>query len=230
VRDEGLVGGAEVIGEFVERLVKAGCDPVTAAEVVTECFSFGIAAAPVHPNPPDSAAEKRRYWDREYRRRKRECPPESTRIHPNSETSYILKEDSKKDSKRRGSRISAEWLPTSEGHSFALQEGFSVSEIDREVQKFRDYWVARPGAGGLKLDWDATWRQWIRKGAESTGKTPTSAANGSHPDAGVDWDKTASLYASTGHWSKWAGPDPDHPQCRCPRDVLQKHGIEVHHD
>jgi hypothetical protein len=30
------------------------------------------------------------------------------------------------------------------------------------VEKFRDYWRAKPGAGGRKLDWDATWRNWCR--------------------------------------------------------------------
>jgi len=32
---------------------------------------------------------------------------------------------------------------------------------------FRDYWVALPGAKGCKLDWDATWRRWIKKETEN---------------------------------------------------------------
>ena len=28
--------------------------------------------------------------------------------------------------------------------------------------KFRDYWIAVPGAKGRKLDWDATWRNFVR--------------------------------------------------------------------
>jgi hypothetical protein len=37
--------------------------------------------------------------------------------------------------------------------------------IDRrtELLNFRDYWTAKPGKDGLKLDWQATWRNWCRK-------------------------------------------------------------------
>ena len=27
---------------------------------------------------------------------------------------------------------------------------------------FRDYWIAQPGSKGLKADWTATWRNWVR--------------------------------------------------------------------
>jgi hypothetical protein len=27
---------------------------------------------------------------------------------------------------------------------------------------FKDYWIAQPGQKGVKLDWSATWRNWIR--------------------------------------------------------------------
>jgi hypothetical protein len=33
---------------------------------------------------------------------------------------------------------------------------------------FRDFWIAKPGAGGCKLDWDATFRNWIRREMEKT--------------------------------------------------------------
>ena len=33
----------------------------------------------------------------------------------------------------------------------------------REHQIFGDYWRAQPGQKGVKLDWDATWRNWMRK-------------------------------------------------------------------
>lgn len=35
-----------------------------------------------------------------------------------------------------------------------------------EYEKFRDYWRAKPGKAGIKLDWDATWRNWWRKALE----------------------------------------------------------------
>lgn len=35
-------------------------------------------------------------------------------------------------------------------------------DLTEATDRFRDYWVAVPGARGLKLDWTATWRNWIR--------------------------------------------------------------------
>ncbi|WP_315298139.1 hypothetical protein [uncultured Actinomyces sp.] len=32
-----------------------------------------------------------------------------------------------------------------------------------EVERFRDYWTAQPGAKGRKADWAATWRNWARR-------------------------------------------------------------------
>jgi len=30
-------------------------------------------------------------------------------------------------------------------------------------ERFKDYWIAKPGKDGTKLDWEATWRNWIRR-------------------------------------------------------------------
>lgn len=35
-----------------------------------------------------------------------------------------------------------------------------------EAAKFSDYWRSIPGAKGVKLDWPATWRNWIRRSSE----------------------------------------------------------------
>ena len=32
-----------------------------------------------------------------------------------------------------------------------------------ELDRFRDYWTAQPGAKGRKTDWAATWRNWARR-------------------------------------------------------------------
>jgi len=35
-----------------------------------------------------------------------------------------------------------------------------------EHEKFCDYWAGVPGVKGRKLDWAATWRNWMRSAAE----------------------------------------------------------------
>lgn len=44
---------------------------------------------------------------------------------------------------------------------WALREGLSVVEIDHELGQIRDW--SRSSPKGAKLDWDATWRTWVRK-------------------------------------------------------------------
>lgn len=48
-----------------------------------------------------------------------------------------------------------------------------------ELDRFRDYWTAQPGAKGRKTDWAATWRNWARRCQEqhtqpSRGPAPRS--------------------------------------------------------
>jgi hypothetical protein len=45
--------------------------------------------------------------------------------------------------------------------------------------------------------------------------------------AQIDMDKVAELFKKTGVWSKYAGPEPGMTNCKCPPDILAKHGIIV---
>lgn len=38
-----------------------------------------------------------------------------------------------------------------------------------ETAKFIDYWTAKSGKDATKVDWVATWRNWMRKAAEQAG-------------------------------------------------------------
>jgi hypothetical protein len=39
-------------------------------------------------------------------------------------------------------------------------------DLDLETRKFADYWLSAAGKGGVKLNWGATWRNWIRKASQ----------------------------------------------------------------
>ena len=76
----------------------------------------------------------------------------------------------KKSKSKRGERI-PEDFPTDDDLLWATQEFPSVDH-NHESAKFRDYWISVPGQKGCKLDWPATWRNWIRRAAENgKGKT-----------------------------------------------------------
>ena len=53
--------------------------------------------------------------------------------------------------------------------------------------RFEDYWRAVPGAKGVKVDWEATWRNWLRREFENA----TPAASERRPGTSV-WDNVVS--------------------------------------
>lgn len=61
----------------------------------------------------------------------------------------------------RGERLSADWKAEPEDLEWAAKERPDLCAAS-EADRFRDYWLAKPGKDGVKLDWKATWRNWIR--------------------------------------------------------------------
>lgn len=46
---------------------------------------------------------------------------------------------------------------------FALKHGLTEKEAWTEVDKMRDWSISASGQKGVRADWDATWRNWIRR-------------------------------------------------------------------
>ena len=64
------------------------------------------------------------------------------------------------DRRERATRLPTDWQPTTSHIAFADNLGLDGLAI---AEKFRDYWIAVAGAKGRKTDWDATWRNWVRR-------------------------------------------------------------------
>lgn len=60
----------------------------------------------------------------------------------------------------KGSRLSTQSMPD-EFLDFCRQERPDL-DPHRTWNQFRDHWIAIPGKGGVRLDWLATWRKWVR--------------------------------------------------------------------
>jgi len=69
----------------------------------------------------------------------------------------------KKPRSPRGTRLPAGWAPSDEDTAWAIDEGLSAERVEREAARFRDFWHGKAGQGAMKVDWSATWRNWIRK-------------------------------------------------------------------
>lgn len=79
----------------------------------------------------------------------------------------------------KGSRLPEEWIPNA--NYVAGDFGLTHEQHATELFKFRDYWRAVPGAKGRKLDWDGTWRNWMRRASDDL--KSRNQRNGQSPDA-----------------------------------------------
>ena len=75
---------------------------------------------------------------------------------------------------KRATRLSEDFSPTDEMLAWAIAEGFDEPRVLSETERFRDHYSAAPGEKGRKLDWVATWRNWIRRSVEFAPRNGTS--------------------------------------------------------
>jgi hypothetical protein len=66
-----------------------------------------------------------------------------------------------KETKRTATRIPEDFWPSKELLEWQA-EHFEEVDWKLETHKFVDYWSSVSGSKGMKTDWQATWRNWIR--------------------------------------------------------------------
>lgn len=96
-----------------------------------------------------------------------------TVIEPSSEPSVsIVGPHSAKNATRpraeatpRATRLPADWRPSAADLAWSAA---NVPDVDTDdaTARFCDYWQAASGANARKLDWSATWRNWLRNAAD----------------------------------------------------------------
>lgn len=67
--------------------------------------------------------------------------------------------------RKRGQRLPAEFVP-SQASRDTIRASFPTLDLAHEHAKFCDYWQAISGQKAVRLDWDATWRNWMRRAGE----------------------------------------------------------------
>ena len=66
---------------------------------------------------------------------------------------------------KRGSRVPKDFAITDGMRDWA-KENTPLVNVDVKLPEFIDYWTSIPGAKGVKLDWESTWRNGMRKQQE----------------------------------------------------------------
>jgi hypothetical protein len=84
----------------------------------------------------------------------------------------------------RATRIPGDFAVTEDMVAWAKRETPHVGR--RETAAFIDYWRALPGTRARKLDWEATWRTWMRKAEDQ--------APGSRPVKTRDQEATDQMF------------------------------------
>ncbi len=77
--------------------------------------------------------------------------------------------------RKRGTRLQPGWMPAQSTVDAMKAERPDI-DFKTEHAKFIDYWASKTGRDATKLDWDATWRNWIRNAR------PSPRTNGSSVD------------------------------------------------
>lgn len=73
----------------------------------------------------------------------------------------------------RGTRIPDDFAVTEAMVKWAREHAPHV-DGRFETDQFRDYWSARAGREAVKVDWVATWRNWMRRTEQRSGRQPTN--------------------------------------------------------
>jgi hypothetical protein len=76
-----------------------------------------------------------------------------------------------KSKKTKAARLPADWMPTDADLAFCKTERQDLAPVD-VAARFRDFWTAKAGADAAKLDWSATWRNWVRNERRSASAPP----------------------------------------------------------
>lgn len=78
---------------------------------------------------------------------------------------------------KRGTRLPEGWMPPQAAiDAIKAETGATSEQLQAEHRKFADHWLAQAGQRGVKADWTATWRNWMRRAVEQGGFGPARNA------------------------------------------------------
>ena len=96
------------------------------------------------------------------------------------------KRDSGSAPRKRGHRIDPDFAVTDDMTAWAKSNGLDHLNLEAVTEEFVDYWLGAT-KNAAKVDWVATWRNWVRRQAE---RAPRAAKGGRAGDVDYDaWDR-----------------------------------------
>jgi uncharacterized protein YdaU (DUF1376 family) len=122
----------------------------------------------------------------------------------------------------KGTRLAGDFIVLMEWREEAREarekHGKPAIDIDLEAELFTNYWLAKAGADGCKLDWHRTWINWILNSRAAALAKP---ANGRAPDPDETFRAMVRVFLERGTWARthW-GPAIGELGCKVPAHIL----------
>lgn len=88
----------------------------------------------------------------------------------------------------RAKRLPEDWKPLPlTGKAAAMVALWLAGEVERELAKFRNYWMGKAGKDACKTDWQRTWINWLISADERKPRNggPTNGMGRNQPDDGL---------------------------------------------
>lgn len=135
---------------------------------------------PVHPVVMvDEQAERRREADRVRKAAKRICPQTSADIPQNSaeqkeRVSHTLPKEKINISPRARAKsdLPDDWQPDARTWALADELGFTAQEAWDQLERMRDWAKNADGGKGRKSDWNAAFRNWLKRARDERRSKP----------------------------------------------------------
>lgn len=171
------------IADLVSLLLSTGIPPETVSSIVELAHKHALEQVDIHRNsggiPPESAAERRKAWDRERKRKNAEtkkAPLILSSLLVSSEDSS--KEEGKKDTRARAKKrlgsLPENWQPPLIAGKIAAECGTTVQHVEAI---FRDYLKS---SGKLYADHDAAFCNFVRNQQKFNGAKPNGKTHDQH--------------------------------------------------
>lgn len=125
-----------------------------------------------------------------------EAPPKTATAAPAAKATA-------KTASKSGTRLPKDWTPSPELADWTRREAPAAAN-PTELETFRDYWTAQPGARGRKLDWDATWRNWARRTNKTTPRRNQDQMLHDMRAQAIAWDQAQEDHhlLPSGYWNE----------------------------
>lgn len=205
---------------MVLEMISRGVDPEVIARAV-QAAEETLFASISSRDERDKRVTNRRETDRLRQQRYRDSH-DSLRDNRDNRDVPLSKSNLKEEEREAESVTSRDekWSPTEPAWRDAVTQ-LGESGAASELAKFREINRRPPGAKR-----DADWRVWVIRAVDYAAKNKPAVAPAlpAMKDAEFNWAAVVKTYRRTGYWSPQAGPDPESPACKCPRELLEQTG------